>query len=164
MPRLGGFPRPACACVGAEEVSSTPTEQTNAAPGERTDIADQVEKQQDWAFYAQTTFVYQYHPAFTSPYQGTNSLTPSAQGKETFDLTLFGGVRLWRGAEFWINPEIDQGFGLSNTVGVAGFPSGEAYKVGSTQPYGRIPRAFLRQTINLGGATIKVEADLKQLA
>src|SRR5262249_7948127 len=71
---------------------------------------------------------------------------------------------LWHGAEFWVNPEIDQGFGLSDTHGVAGFPSAEAYKVGSTQPYGRVQRAFLRQTIDLGGETLKVDSDLNQLA
>jgi hypothetical protein len=104
-----------------------------------------------WGLHAQTTLAYQYHPAFTSPYQGPNSLTPAAQGKETVDLTVYAGVRLWQEAEFWVNPEIDQGFGLSDTLGVAGFPSGEAYKVGANQPYVRVHRAFLRQTINLGG-------------
>jgi high affinity Mn2+ porin len=58
-------------------------------------------------------------------------------------------VRLWSGAEAWVNPEIDQGFGLDNTLGVAGFPSGEAYKVGKNQPYLRLQRLFVRQTLNL---------------
>ena len=64
----------------------------------------------------------------------------------------------------WVNPEIDQGFGLSNTLGLAGFPSGEAYKIGSDDPYMRVPRAFIRQTIDLGGATEKVDADINQFA
>jgi high affinity Mn2+ porin len=150
--------------VGAQEIRAAAPEPSATAPGEPTDVASKDEKPQQWAFYAQTTVVYQYHPAFTSPYQGTNSLTPSAQGKETFDLTLYGGIRLWHGAEFWVNPEVDQGFGLSDTLGVAGFPSGEAYKVGSSQPYARVHRAFLRQTIDLGGDTVKVDPDLNQLA
>jgi high affinity Mn2+ porin len=150
--------------VSAQELPAPPIHQPTTPPDTRTDVAGKDKEPQDWAFHAQTTFVYQYHPAFTSPYQGANSLTPSAQGKATFDLTLYGGVRLWSGAEFWINPEVDQGFGLSNTLGVAGFPSGEAYKVGSTQPYGRVHRAFLRQTINLGGDTVKIDGDLNQLA
>ena len=49
-------------------------------------------------------------------------------------------MRLWHGAELWINPEIDQGFGLANTQGIAGFPSGEAYKVGADYPYARMQR------------------------
>ena len=36
-------------------------------------------------------------------------------------------------------------------MGVAGFPSGEAYKVGDNQPYVRLPRVFVRQTLNLDG-------------
>jgi high affinity Mn2+ porin len=119
---------------------------------------------EDWAFHAQSTFVAQYHPGFRSPFRGPNSLSPHEEAKETFDLTLYGGIRPWRGAELWVNPEVDQGFGLSKTLGVAGFPSGEAYKVGAADPYPRIPRVFLRQTINLGGEESKIEAGLNQLA
>ena len=115
-------------------------------------------------FHGQTTFLEQAYPAFRSPYQGPNSLPGSGQGRETWDASLFIGVRLWRGAELWINPEIDQGFGLANTLGVAGFPSGEAYKVGQTIPYARLPRAFIRQTIDLGGESQKVEPGTSQFA
>lgn len=119
---------------------------------------------EDWAIHAQSTFVAQYHPGFRSAFRGPNSLDPHEQARETFDLTLYSGIRLWRGAELWVNPEVDQGFGLSNTLGVAGFPSGEAYKVGAAYPYSRIHRVFLRQTINLGGEESKIEAGLNQLA
>ena len=115
-------------------------------------------------FHGQMTFLEQAYPAFRSPYQGPQSLPGGGQGRETSDASLFVGVRLWRGAEMWINPEIDQGFGLANTLGVAGFTSGEAYKVGQTYPYARLPRAFIRQTIDLGGDTGKVEAGTSQFA
>lgn len=117
-----------------------------------------------FALHGQTTVVDQGHDAFTSPYQGANSLTPKASGRETWDATLFAGVRPWTGAELWINPEIDQGFGLDGTLGVAGFPSGEAYKVGRAIPYFRLQRFFLRQTLDLGGSPAKVDADLNQFA
>ena len=117
----------------------------------------------DWAVHGQTTYVNQYAPPFHAPYRGANSLDPNA-GRETWDVTLYIGRRLWDGAELWINPEIDQGFGLSNTLGLAGFSSGEAYKVGNSYPYFRIPRAFIRQTIDLGGDTQKLEADINQFA
>ncbi len=93
-----------------------------------------------FAFHGQTTYVHQYALPFRSPYRGQNSLIPN-QGRETWDVTFYAGTRLWDGAELWVNPEIDQGFGLSGTLGAAGFPSGEAYKVGSSAPYARIPRA-----------------------
>jgi high affinity Mn2+ porin len=116
-----------------------------------------------FAFHAQTTILGQYAFPFQSPYRGHNSLSPN-HGRETWDVTFYAGARLWQGAEFWINPEIDQGFGLSGTRGVAGFPSGEAYKVGESVPYTRLPRMFVRQTIDLGGETQRVESGINQFA
>ena len=115
-------------------------------------------------FHGQTTFTWQGYPAFRSPYQGPNSLPAGGEGRETIDATLYAGVRLWEGAELWLNPEIDQGFGLGNTLGVAGFTSGEAYKIGFAYPYTRLQRAFIRQTIDLGSETQKVDAGINQFA
>ena len=70
-------------------------------------------------FHGQATFVWQGYPAIRSPYQGPNSLPGGGQGRETADASLYAGIRLWQGAELWINPDIDQGFGLANTHGVA---------------------------------------------
>ena len=130
-----------------------------AEPGEPTQTAVEA-----WAIHAQFTNVTQWHPGFASSYSGPNSLASTNQHEETTDLTLFAGARLWAGAEFWVNPEIDEGFGLSNTLGVAGYPSGEAYKVGADHPYFRLPRAFLRQVINLDGTRQDVGAGANQLA
>lgn len=116
-----------------------------------------------FAIHGQFTYVEQETDAFRSPYAGPNSLSPN-QGRETTDLTLYAGARLWSGAEIWINPEIDQGFGLDNTLGVAGFPSGEGYKVGKNQPYFRLPRLFVRETLDLDGDREAIEAGANQLA
>ncbi|MDB5715324.1 MAG: carbohydrate porin [Sphingomonadales bacterium] len=116
-----------------------------------------------FAVHGQATFVLQGTPGFPSPYAGLNSLTPH-QRKETIDATLYLGTRLWRGAELWVNPEIDQGFGLSNTLGAAGFPSAEAYKVGKKSPYFRLQRAFVRQTIDLGGDQTQVDGVANQFS
>ena len=100
---------------------------------------------------------------FNAPYSGPNSLSPN-RGAETTDATLYLGARLWQGAEAWLNGEVDQGFGLDDTLGAAGFPSGEAYKVGKNQPYLRLPRLFIRQTLNLGEPGEAVAAAPNQLA
>lgn len=115
-------------------------------------------------FHMQSTTVWQGYPPFHSPYEGTNSLPGSGQGRESFDFTLFAGVRLWQGAEFWAEPEINQGFGLGDSHGIAGLTSDEAFKKSSVYPYTRVPRYFVRQTINLGGDTEKVDADVSQFA
>ncbi len=117
-----------------------------------------------WAIHAQSTFVVQAHASFHSAYRGANSLDPGTHAAETADITLYAGARLWRGAQMWINPEIDQGFGLSNTLGAAGFLSGEAYKVGAKTPYLRLQRFFIRETIELGGERQTADSDLNQLA
>lgn len=116
-----------------------------------------------FALHAQFTFVGQVQPAFRAASDGANSLRSGGDARETSDVTVYAGARLWRGAEAWINPEIDQGFGLANTLGAAGFPSGEAYKVGKAAPYFRLQRLFVRQTIDLGGESEPVPGDLNQL-
>jgi high affinity Mn2+ porin len=91
-------------------------------------------------------------------------LPGSGEGRETLDATLYAGLRLWPGAELWINPEIDQGFGLANTTGIAGFTNGEAFKLGASYPYARVQRAFVRQTIDLGGEIQRAEADISRFS
>ncbi|MBS0394390.1 MAG: carbohydrate porin [Proteobacteria bacterium] len=133
------------------------TEATQATP-----VALAPGRDEAFAVHGQLTYVEQESSGFHAPYRGPNSLSPD-QGRETADATLFLGVRLWRGAEGWLTPELDQGFGLDDTLGLAGFPSGEAYKVGRRLPYLRLPRAFLRQTLDLGGPRERVEAQALQL-
>jgi len=134
----------------------------SAAPGQPMALA--LKPRETWNAFGQFTLVAQTHGKFNSPYAGENSLYAGRSTKETTDLTAFLGARLWPGAELYLNPEIDQGFGLSNTVGVAGFPSGEAYKVGRAQPYFRLSRAFVRQVVDLGGETVQVDSAANALA
>jgi high affinity Mn2+ porin len=126
------------------------------------DSTSQPIREELFAIHGQLTYVEQETDGFNAPYSGPYSLTPK-RGKETVDATLFLGARLWSGAEIWFTPEIDQGFGLNNTLGVAGFPSGEAYKVGANYPYLRWPRAFVRQTIDMGDDREAVEGIANQL-
>ena len=118
--------------------------------------------QEDWSIHGQLTTVAQWHPAFNAPYTGQNSLNPNSNSNETTDLTLYAGYRLSANDEIWANPEIDQGFGLSNTFGMAGYPSGEAYKVGANTPYLRLPRLFYRKTIELGDEKQDIESAANQ--
>lgn len=137
--------------------------QSARAAAESTGEAVQEASHQTFAVHGQFTYVEQEDSGFRAPYRGANSLTPN-RGKETADASLFIGVALWPGAEAWMNPEIDQGFGLDNTLGAAGFPSGEAYKVGKNQPYLRLPRLFVRDTINGEGEPQSVESSANWLA
>ena len=150
-PKLAACLAWACLAAGAK-AQEQPASDQSAAPTEA------------YALHGQTTFIDQFHFAFPSPYEGKNSLSPDAEGRETWDLTIYDGFRPWKGAEFWIAPEVDQGFGLDNTAGVAGYPSGEAYKIGRSIPYVRLQRIFVRQTIELGGGEQNVDSGPFQLA
>ena len=143
----------AMAVVAGDAVDADPSKPAAAAPASSSEA---------FAVHGQFTYVEQDTSGFRAPYRGPNSLSPSS-GKETTDLTLYLGARLWRGAELWINPEVDQGFGLDDTLGAAGFPSAEAYKVGKNQPYLRLPRLFVRDTLDLAGERETVEAEANQL-
>ena len=144
-----------CAVISGAAAQTAPTPTGDASTAAQVNLPSA----EDWAIHAQSTFVDQFHPGFASAYRGPNSLDPGSRGDETVDATIFAGARPWKGGEIWIDAEMDQGFGLNNTQGVAGFPSAEAYKVGSQDPYVRIPRLFARQTVDFGGATSGIDPD-----
>ena len=61
-------------------------------------------------------------------------------------------------------PRSTRDLGIGNTLGIAGYTSGEAYKIGFAYPYTRLQRALTRQTIDLGGTLQKVDAGINQFA
>jgi high affinity Mn2+ porin len=117
-----------------------------------------------WNVHGQLTFIEQGYPAFRSPYQGQNSLTGANQIQNTTSATAFLGYRPRDGTEIYVNPELMQGFGLDNTLGVAGFPNGEAQKSNFPMPRIDIARVFVRQTFGLGGEQETIEDGPNQLA
>ena len=108
-----------------------------------------------FSLHGQTTFINQGVSGFRERYRGPQSLVPD-QAQATTTATLFLGLKLWEGTELYYNPEFSQGFGLSRTLGVAGFVNGEAQKAGAPFPKLRSNRYFLRQTFGHGGATEEV--------
>ncbi len=137
--------------TGAVKNSSNPANSWAIDPG-------------SWNVHGQLTFVEQGYPAFRSPYQGANSLTGANQIQNTTSATAFVGYRPWDGTEIYVNPELMQGFGLDNTLGVAGFPNGEAQKSDFPAPRVDMARMFVRQTFGLGGEQETVEDGPNQLA
>ncbi|MBI3416037.1 MAG: carbohydrate porin [Verrucomicrobia bacterium] len=109
-----------------------------------------------WQWHGQNTVIGQGYTAFSAPYSGANSLPAGGSIRETISLDAIFGVRLWRGAEAHVDGMMWQGHGIGGTLGVAGFPNGEAFKLGTTLPNVNLARAFVRQTIGLGGETESV--------
>ena len=119
----------------------------------------------NWTIHAQITTVFQYHPAFHAYYSGPNSLNSNAEKALSLTSTIFLGRKLWKGAAIYVNPELSGGMGLSGAHGVAGFPNGEIYRVGSPTPTPFIARLFIQQIIKLGKSDYDVQpTDQNQLA
>ena len=129
------------ACGQDSPPPNQPQDSTNSTPPDS----------QLWNLHFQSTVGTQAYPSFPAEYTGPNSLTPGAQIKDTVSVDVMGGVRLWHGGEFFADIVIWQGYGLSNTLGMAGFPNGEAFRIGKTYPDAYLCRAFVRETIGLGG-------------
>jgi high affinity Mn2+ porin len=119
---------------------------------------------EDWSLHFQLTGIYQGDFGFPSSVQGPNSLSGDQQWRETISGTAYIGRRLpWSGGELYFDPEFNQGFGLSRSHGVAGFPNGEAVKAGFNTPKPNVARLFLRQTFGLGGDQEVIAPDENQL-
>ncbi|MFI5161150.1 MAG: carbohydrate porin [Sphingobacteriales bacterium] len=127
-------------------------------------LAQDTVKQQRTNFHFQQTIITQYKPPFNAPYGGKNSLNPLTETQSSITTTLFGGTRLWKGAEAYFNPELSGGAGLSQTLGIAGFPNGETFRVGGVQNKIYIARLYFKQTFEWGKEKDTVEDDLNQLA
>jgi high affinity Mn2+ porin len=159
----------ACAAPAVARGQSLPT----PIPPSPAASATTTSPPQRLSFHVQSTNTQQYHGAFPAAYSGRQSLYSAPDTAKTFDFTFFLGARIWRNGEIYINPELDQGFGLGSpgspgapyngTFGVAGFFSGEAYKVGAAKPYERVQRLFIRQTFDVGGPLQSVDAGANQL-
>jgi high affinity Mn2+ porin len=125
---------------------------------------DNLSESDRWEIHGQTTYIQQGYPRFHALYTGENSLPPWPQSRETFTASAFLGLRLWEGGELYYNPELFQGFGLSSTVGAAGFPNGEAQKSDFIYPRYNTSRLFLRQTFGFGGEQETIESAYGQMA
>ncbi len=136
----------------------------NSDDGDAPAMSAVLQADQTWSVHGQTTFIEQWHGRFSAPYSGTNSLRPDREDKHTVTLTFFLGRRLWPGGEFYYNPEVSLGTGLSGTVGLAGFPNGEATRAGSNTPEYNTARLFFRQSFGLGGSAETVQPASNQLA
>jgi high affinity Mn2+ porin len=127
--------------------------------------AARAEEGENASLHYQATVATQYHPAFDAKYSGQNSLQADEESATSVVMDLFGAARApWKGGEIYIQPELAGGRGLSSTLGVAAFPSGEVYRVGNPTPAVILAQLFLRQTFELGGEKKKLDGGPGQLA
>src|SRR5207248_11797962 len=112
----------------------------------------------------QATVAGKTHHASPPPSSGKNSLRPQSESALSVVIDLGARIHPWGGAELVVQPELAGGRGLSSTLGIAAFPSGEVYRVGNPEPTIVAARIFLRQVIGLGGGRVPVAPAMNQLA
>ncbi|RYF77619.1 MAG: hypothetical protein EOO39_03480, partial [Cytophagaceae bacterium] len=126
-----------------------------------------LDSSQAWSLHYQFTTIAQGHTSFRGAgYVGRNTLSPQPDTALSVTTTLFVGRKLWKGAAIYANPEIAGGVGLGHrdaaepynsglytaAVGIAGFPNGESFRIGSPKPAVYMARFFIEQVFALKGA------------
>ncbi len=119
---------------------------------------------ENWTIHYQATTVSQGHPGFPTAYSGANSLQSTSEFDTSLTSTIFLGRRLWHGGEVYFDPELSAGKGVSSTLGIAGFPNGEIYRVESPAPKTIVARIFVKQIFGLGTEMEHVGDDENQLS
>jgi high affinity Mn2+ porin len=99
----------------------------------------------------QANWISQWHPAFYSPYQGKNSLTPEAQDATSRVLTLFAGLRLTGTAELLCDVQETGGHGIGEALGLAGATNLDVVRNPTLSKAPYIARLMWHQIIPLDG-------------
>jgi high affinity Mn2+ porin len=123
---------------------------------------------ESWNAYGQFTYISSWKPEFPARYTNANgsvnSLLPRKERSFTGTVTLYFGVRLWTGAEAYVAPEIIAEQPFSQLRGLGGaIQNFELQKGGTAAPQIYRSRAYLRQSIGLGGERAKQESSPLQL-
>jgi high affinity Mn2+ porin len=108
-------------------------------------------------FGAQANAIFQAHPSFAAPYSGTNSLRPARESALSGLLTGFFTYVPFRTTEIIIDPEMALGGGLSQSLGVAGFPNLDVVRNPTLSHAPYIARLEIHQVIPLGDTWITNE-------
>ena len=111
----------------------------------------------------QATYIYQYSARFHSAYEGKNSLSDDEEKQNSLTTTMYGGARLWKGAEIYLNPEVAGGSGLSGALGMGGSSNGETFRVGDPSPTLYLARLYFSQVFALSNTGERQDDEVNQL-
>jgi high affinity Mn2+ porin len=99
----------------------------------------------------QANIITQWHPAFHSPYQGPNSLSPQAQDASSRVLTLLTGLRINGTTEFLADIQETGGHGIGEALGIAGFTNLDVVRNPTLSKAPYVARLMWHQIIPLSG-------------
>lgn len=111
---------------------------------------------QSWYVAGQANYIYQAHGAFPAPYSGPNSLVNTPEDALSRVLTLYAGWQADPHFELLADVEETGGQGLSQVLGMAGFPNLDAVRNPAlgTAPY--LARGLAHIVIGLSKAEVTV--------
>lgn len=97
----------------------------------------------------QANFIRQQQPSFCAKYSGPNSLDSNAEHATSRVETLYTGYRISQNLEFLFDLESAGGGGLSDALGVAGFPNLDVVRNPSLSEDPYVARVMLHYTLPL---------------
>ena len=123
---------------------------------------------QRWLISGQANIIFQAHPGFHSPYQGTNSLLPQGEYKTSLVGTIFTGLQLHRNLRYNTDAIFDLesagGRGISEALGLAGFTNLDVVRNPQLGPTPYVARAQIHQTIGLTSKMVDAQRTQFSLA
>jgi hypothetical protein len=130
-------------------------EEPELAPKPGTDLTF-LNHDKPWPFWigAQVNSIFQYHPSFSAPYSGTNSLRPESEWAISGLFTVFLAYTPFRTTELILDPEMALGGGLSQALGAAGFPNLDVVRNPTLSHAPYIARAQIHQIVPLSDAWV----------
>src|ERR1700721_2685986 len=135
----------------SEQTPAPPNADTGTATDPTPLMFPQPESDRIW-ISGQANIISQWHPAFPSPYQGKNSLSPQAQDATSRVLTLYTGLRLTGTEELLCDVQETGGHGIGEALGLAGFTNLDVVRNPSLSHAPYIARLMIHQIIPLGHA------------
>jgi len=148
----------------AQDASSDPPSPSDGAEGYGGDslptMLPHFENDRLW-LSGQANFISQAHFAFHAPYSGTNSLQPYFEHATSRIFTLYTGWRLNDSTELLADVEDASGYGMSNSLGLAGYTNIDVVRIPgegsplSTAPY--LARGMIHKVFALSDDKIVAE-------
>ena len=113
---------------------------------------------------AQANFIRQQHSAFPALYSGQNSFQPEKEHATSRVETLYTGFQITNELEILFDIESAGGAGLSNALGIAGFPNVDVVRNPSLSENPYVSRVMLHYTIPLSKETTEATRNPLALA
>ena len=103
----------------------------------------------------QMNFIFQTHPGFPAEYSGKNSLIPRYEKATSRVLTLYTGVLLNHSTEALLDIEETGGAGLSQSLGIAGFPNLDVVRNPSLSKAPYLARVMIDKIFSFSDKTVE---------